>query len=216
MTRRSKNSDDHRYDQQIDLLVWQEVNRIRTEWVVDPRIPLAERTTRIDEEAAALTHRIELLADRILVDLIEGWIAAYRNLRPPADIVTNFANAARADARRQVLCTELYALIPPESFAPQRCTPPKCDTHRPQTLSQRYDPRRWQQRITTTSPLVESIVLRTWGTIHSADFTLLALALVHVRLQDGLPTPVTPLDPLAEELTALIYEQLVTEGLPPA
>ncbi|GGN66217.1 hypothetical protein [Nocardia rhizosphaerihabitans] len=198
---------------EIDLLVWQEVARIRGEWIVDPCLSTIERTLGIDEEARQLTARISQRDSHLLDELIAGWIKAYDRI-PTADTIASFANAAHADARRQVLCEDLYSLIPPESIAERHRAARSAS--RPHQGAASPDPHRWRDRTAAASPMAESIVLRTWQTAHSADFILLALALVDVRLQDRLPIPVTPLDPLAEVLTSLIHDQLVAQGLPPA
>ncbi|MFE7720802.1 hypothetical protein ACFU44_17360 [Nocardia rhizosphaerihabitans] len=198
---------------EIDLLVWQEVTRIRGEWIVDPGLSTIERTLGIDEEARQLTARIRQRESHLLDELIAGWIKAYDRL-PTAETIASFAGPAHADARREVLCEDLYSLIPPEAIAERHRT--ASSTSGPEPAAASPDPHRWRDRAAAASPMAESIVLRTWETVHSADFVLLALALIDVRLQDGLPIPVTPLDPLAEELTLLIHDRLVARGLPPA
>ncbi|MFD6394089.1 hypothetical protein [Nocardia sp. NPDC060259] len=94
---------------EIDLLVWQEVNRIRSEWIVDPCLSTIERTLSIDEEARQLTARIMQRESHLLDELIAGWIKAYDRI-PTADTIASFANTAHADSRRQVLCEDLYFL----------------------------------------------------------------------------------------------------------
>ncbi|MFE7722007.1 hypothetical protein ACFU44_23510 [Nocardia rhizosphaerihabitans] len=193
----------------------QEVARI-LEWVPDPPLTTAERTIRIEAEVAALTTKIDRLEARLFEDLLAGWIIAHGGSVPLVATIDLFSRAARADAERQVLSDELYSRIAPESIARWHHVVGAAASRRRAEGLPIPDPQRWRNRTTTVSAHAESIVRRTWGTMRSTDFTLLAGALVQVRLQDGMPVPVTPLDPLADDLAAMVQDQLLAEGLPPA
>ncbi|MFE3542618.1 hypothetical protein ACFXK0_06580 [Nocardia sp. NPDC059177] len=198
----------------IDLHVWREVTRIRTEWIVDHRLTPAQRHALIDEESVDLTARITVFESVVLDDLVDRWKAAYGWAIPDDAMPLGKLTAlARADARSAVLCDNLYAHIPPALIAERHTATAAAATRRRRRSAP--PPQRWRSRSVTIAPATEMVVMRTWGIIRSCDFTELACALIQVQTDDGMPIPASPLDPLAEQMSAVIHDQLVEEGLPP-
>ncbi|MFI8977432.1 hypothetical protein ACIGO9_31450 [Nocardia asteroides] len=66
------------------------------------------------------------------------------------------------------------------------------------------DSLRWRRCRVDDNPLAAAIVVRVWGRAPELLWQLLATALIAQRLEDGLPTPRTRADPLADELRILI------------
>ncbi|MFF0545883.1 hypothetical protein [Nocardia thailandica] len=201
-------------DRDVDPLVRSEVVRIHEEWLADPALPYAARLTRIDAHLADLTHRIGIAEVGLLDDLLVAWRRATGRNLPPVQVFARLRSLAHDDARRAVLCEHLYAQVPTGLIMDRRRTG-YANAHRRYGTTPAPDLYRWRTRDIVPSPVAESIVLRTWGMVRSLDFLVLAAALIEVRLQDGMPIPETPLDPLATTLAAMVHDQLVVEGLPP-
>ncbi|MFC9660048.1 hypothetical protein ACFVJ5_07395 [Nocardia sp. NPDC127606] len=203
-------------EREIDLQVWQEVARIRNEWAVDVTLTSAERHLAVEEEAAELTARINGVESQLLEQALTAWIDAHRGEIPTAAIVAALAASTRGESQRQVLCEHLYIHVLPSTIARHHAVAGRTAArHRRVKALTGADPERWRERAVTPSPSAAAIVRRSWGVVHSGDFVILALALVQVRLDGGMPIPVTPLDPLADELAATLHAQLIAEGLPP-
>lgn len=82
-------------------------------------------------------------------------------------------------------------------------------------LRDRPDPDRWREvMVVTTSPEHDeaiSIVGRLWAAPLPLEFRMLATALVQVRIEDRLPVPTDPDDPLRREVEAMVTDQLRRE-----
>ncbi|MGW0324729.1 hypothetical protein [Nocardia sp. NPDC003183] len=200
---------------EIDLQVWQEVARIRNEWIIDLTLTPDDRAHAIDAEAAALTEQVDKVESTLVEEAISTWITAHGGAIPSITAVAMVTAVARGDAQRQVLCEQLYCHVSPATIARRRAVTERAVARRREQALVVPDPQRWRFRATMPSQLAAAVMRRTWGIVHSDDFMILALALIQVRLDDGMPIPVTPLEPLADELAAAVHAQLRLEGLPP-
>ncbi|WP_052314525.1 hypothetical protein [Nocardia thailandica] len=195
-------------DVRIDRVVRAEVARLHEDWLRDPAATPERRAQLIAAEARELTVRVRTVEAALLGQQLRDWRALYRRYLPPQRVMTTFTVLARSNARRAVLCADLYSRLPAAVVA---------DRHRgvdgPARRGTGADPGRW--RAAREEGRADPEVERIWGLVHTADFALLAAALLRVRAADGLPLPLTPLDPLAATLTAMIHDELRARGLPP-
>ncbi|MFI8977390.1 hypothetical protein ACIGO9_31240 [Nocardia asteroides] len=200
----------------IDIHVWHEVRRIHTDWLADTRYGSAPEPD-LDEYARRLTARINRLEAWLLEEMVTTWITAYAGQLPTVAQVAAWSRIAYADARHQVLCEDLYRAIPSEVLAAEHSRTADVAVRRYAGTTSRPHPDRWRigGAAIQTSPAAEAVVARTWPTMRSPAFISTARTLVQVRVEDGLPIPATPLDPLAEELETMVHDHLAAENLPP-
>lgn len=200
----------------IDLYVWSEVSRIHENWLgreVSASTP-ARRHARVDAEAADLTARIRAAEATLLAELRATWRDLHGTQLPTPETVARLRRTAREDARHAVPCAHLYSRVPAELIAERRGAEYTAAEQR-LFAAVFTDLQRWRRRAVRPTALTRSIVVRTWGTVRSTEFLVLAHALIQARIEDGLPLPVTPLDPLAAALAETIRDQLVADGLLP-
>ncbi|MEV0063312.1 hypothetical protein [Nocardia sp. NPDC050718] len=200
----------------IDSYIRSEVARIHENWLDDAEFTTsaADRAARVDAEAAELTGRVAVAEAAILDDLRADWRAIHGSGLPAARTVAALRGTAREDARHAVLCEHLYPRVSHEMLAERRRAEYAAADRR-LNAAVHTDLHRWRRRAVHPTAPTRAIVARTWGTIRSAEFLVLAHALVQTRVEDGLPVPVTPLDPLTEQLTDAIRDQLMADGLLP-
>ncbi|MGS2810390.1 hypothetical protein [Nocardia sp. MW-W600-9] len=190
--------------------------RIHENWLdgAEFTASVAERAARIEAEAADLTRRVAAAEAAILDDLRADWRAIHGTGLPSPRTVAALRSTAREDARHAVLCERLYPRVPHEVIA-ERHRAAYAAADRRLNAAVHTDLHRWRRRAVHPTASTRAIVARTWGTVRSAEFLVLAYALVQARVEDGLPLPVTPLDPLTEQLTDAIGDQLMSDGLLP-
>lgn len=198
----------------IDPYLRSEVARIHENWLGGAEFTASARAARIDAEAAELTGRVAVAEARILDDLRADWRAVHGSGLPSPRTVAALRNTAREDARHAVLCEYLYPRVSPEAIT-ERHRVEYLAADRRLNAAVHTDLHRWRRRPVHPTPSTRAIVARTWGTVRSGEFLALAHALVQTRVEDGLPLPATPLDPLTEQLTEAIRDQLVSDGLLP-
>jgi hypothetical protein len=78
-------------------------------------------------------------------------------------------------------------------------------------LRDRRDPDRWRELLVTASPEQDqamSVVGQLWAAPLPLEFRELATALVQQRIEDRMPVPTDPDDPLRRELEAMVTAQL--------
>ncbi|WP_216893443.1 hypothetical protein [Nocardia alni] len=78
-------------------------------------------------------------------------------------------------------------------------------------LRDQRDPDRWRELLVTACPEQDqamSMVDRLWAAPLPLEFRELATALVQQRIEDRMPVPIDPDDPLRRELEAMVTSQL--------
>lgn len=196
----------------VDLRIRDEVRRIWGEWVgMDPQLSPEEREERIEQEAARLTQMVEeAVGESGHGFLLDQWRAANPGVTPDYETVASLMEMAWASARSKVLGEELYPQVTEEVYQRVTATDELIEQerqHRIESARQARDSDRWKALNVEVSPLAETIVNRVWMG-ESGRFTLLAQSLIQQRLEDNEPTPVNAVDPLADQLAAMIAAEI--------
>ncbi|NKV13019.1 hypothetical protein GS909_23190 [Rhodococcus hoagii] len=196
----------------VDLRIRDEVRRIWGEWVgMDPQLSPEQRAERIEQEAARLTQMVEeTVGESGHGFLLDQWRAEHPGVTPDYETVVSLMGAAWESARSKVLSEELYPQVTEEVYQRVTATDELIEQERQQRIEsarQEQDPERWKTLNVEVSPLAETIVSRVWMG-ESGRFTLLAQSLIQQRLEDNVPTPVNAVDPLADELGAMIAAEI--------
>ncbi|CDZ90303.1 hypothetical protein QM787_25365 [Rhodococcus ruber] len=181
----------------IDLTIAAETRRILVEWLgIDP----ATEQEHIDREALRLQQMTEDAAEQFEQATPD---ATYR------DAVRAKATAWRA-AREMVLEGELYPQVTPEI----RTAREKFETWGEREAEKGWeaartaqDPDRWRTQDVKPNPTAVRVVERVWLG-KPAWFRALAQALIAQRIEDNQPVPMTSRDPLADELAAMIEDEM--------
>lgn len=196
----------------VDLRIRDEVRRIWGEWVgMDPQLSPEQRAERIEQEAARLTQMVEeTVGESGHGFLLDRWRAEHPGVTPDYETVVSLMGAAWESARSKVLSEELYPQVTEEVYQRVTATDELIEQERQQRIEsarQEQDPERWKTLNVEVSPLAETIVNRVWMG-ESGRFTLLAQSLIQQRLEDNEPTPVNAVDPLADQLGAIIAAEI--------
>ncbi|MCD7053122.1 hypothetical protein GS504_02575 [Rhodococcus hoagii] len=196
----------------VDLRIRDEVRRIWGEWVgMDPQLSPEQRAERIEQEAARLTQMVEeTVGESGHGFLLDQWRAEHPGVTPDYETVVSLMGAAWESARSKVLSEELYPQVTEEVYQRVTATDELIEQERQQRIEsarQEQDPERWKTLNVEVSPLAETIVNRVWMG-ESGRFTLLAQSLIQQRLEDNEPTPVNAVDPLADQLGAIIAAEI--------
>ncbi|MEF9411339.1 hypothetical protein V4F30_21820 [Rhodococcus sp. IITD102] len=184
----------------IDLRIAAETRRILVEWLgLDP----ATEQERIDREALRLQQMTEDAAEQFEQAHPAAPDATYWN------VVQAKETAWRA-AREMVLATELYPQVTPE----MRESWERFEEWADQEIEKDWeaaraaqDPERWRTRNVRPNPTAVRVVERVW-LAKPGWFRTLAKALIAQRIEDNQPVPMTSRDPLADELAALIEDEM--------
>ncbi|AXY49371.1 hypothetical protein [Rhodococcus ruber] len=184
----------------IDLTIAAETRRILVEWLgIDP----ATEQEQIDREALRLQQMTEDAAEQFEQASPATPDAAYR------DAVQAKQTAWRA-AREMVLEGELYPQVTPEireareQFEAWAELEAEKDWEAARTAQ---DPDRWRTQNVKPNTTAVRIVERVWVS-KPGWFLSLAEALIAQRIEDNQPVPMTSRDPLADELAAMIEEEM--------
>ena len=184
----------------IDLSIAAETRRILVEWLgLDP----ATAQEQIDREALRLQQMTEDAAEQFDQATPTTSDATYR------DAVQAKETAWRA-AREIVLEGELYPQVTPEMRAAQEEFEASLDQRiegRWEAARTAQDPDRWRTRNVRPNPTAVRVVERVWLG-KPGGFRRLAKSLIAQRIEDDLPVPMTSRDPLADELAAVIEEEM--------
>ncbi|MDV6296464.1 hypothetical protein [Rhodococcus aetherivorans] len=184
----------------IDLTIAAETRRILVEWLgVDP----ATEQEQIDREALRLQQMTEDAAEQFEQATPTTLDATYR------DAVRAKETAWRA-AREMVLEGELYPQVTPEIRAAQEEFEVGLDQRieeRREEARAAQDPDRWRTRNVRPNPTAGRVVERVWVS-KPGWFLSLAEALIAQRIEDNQPVPMTSRDPLADELAAMIEDEM--------
>ncbi|ANZ28509.1 hypothetical protein A4U64_26840 (plasmid) [Rhodococcus sp. WB1] len=184
----------------IDLTIAAETRRILVEWLgIDP----ATEQEQIDREALRLQQMTEDAAEQFEQATPTTPDATYQ------DAVRAKETAWRA-AREMVLEGELYPQVTPEIRAAQE----EFETVLDQRIEERWgvartaqDPDRWRTLNVKPNPVAVRVVERVWLG-KPGWFRTLAKSLIAQRIEDNQPVPMTSRDPLADELAALIEDEM--------
>jgi hypothetical protein len=195
----------------IDVTIAAETRRILTEWIgLDPNLPEVERQAHVDREALRLQQMTEVASRPMEAQLTEQWSQANPGQMPTYwDVVKAKESAWRA-AREMVLAQELYPQVTPEIIAEAAAFEQWSRRERTTrwTLARdAHDRDRWKSLNVQPMPVAERIVERVWLE-RPAWFRQLAKALVAQRIEDNQPVPMTAYDPVADELDAMIAEEI--------
>ncbi|MGN2642246.1 hypothetical protein ACTD5D_39985 [Nocardia takedensis] len=200
-------------DQGIDPIIRARVAQIWGEWIgMDPDQPESEQQEFFDREAARLTQLTEEMVGASAHGfLMDRWLSEHPGESPDHQDAVAMAATAWRSAREKVLATELHEQLSPalQARVSEELGRINADAvARAQQLRADRDPDRWRGAMVEVSELASTIVSRVWGSEGDLEFQELALALIQQRLEDNLPTPTTSADPLREELSLMIDEEL--------
>lgn len=172
----------------------------------------ARRQEFIEAEAARISRQVAELAAQMGEQSVASWKASHGD-HPDYMTKVGLLNTASASAKEMVLTQELYELVPepPEETLEQS---------QPEPIPDRSQVP-WDQRWTRTywrsepSQALEDLAARVWPDPGFSEvFRIKAGYLLAARAEDQLPLPTDPGDPLAEQLTQLVYSDLRHDGLP--
>lgn len=193
----------------IDVTIAAETRRILSEWI-GVSLTSAEGLAQIDREARRLQGLTEAASKPLEQQAIAEWAQANPGKTPTYwDAVTTKETAWRA-AREMVLTQDLYSQVTPELIAEIRESENWLDNAVRESEDQArraHDPDRWKSLNVKHRPVAVRIVHRVWLE-KPAWFHQLATALVGQRIEDDQPVPMTAFDPVADELEAMIEEEM--------
>lgn len=184
----------------IDLTIAAETKRILVEWVgIDP----AQQQDQIDREALRLQQ------------LTVEAAAAFERQTPtePTDTyqeVLQTKETAWRAAREMVLEQELYPQVTPQMQADRAEFHDWADKIAEQeweAARTAQDPDRWRTQNVRPNSAAVRVVERVW-LAKPAWFRALAQALIAQRIEDNQPVPMTSRDPIVDELTEMIDEEM--------
>lgn len=195
-------------------------------WTTDIGMP--ENWTPEQRQAylAEQTARIETLID----EAVPGQgplVEQYRKTHGTApDYLTKVTliNQARAQAREVILDQELYSLISsrpgadePSLSDPVEIAQELADQDARVRAQHRNDPERWKKILHSSEPdrEIQELVETLWSGQH-VQLQVLAERLMQTRQEDGHRLPTSPTDPLFQEFTSLLDQELVAKGRPDA
>lgn len=184
----------------IDVMIADETRRILVEWIgVDP----STNQEQIDQEALRLQGLTE--------DAAEAY--EQQNPAPQAAFYSEVVQAketAWRTARELVLTNELYPQVTPEMIAEREALDSVLDKmteERWDRARETKDPDRWRTQNVRPSRAATRVVERVW-LAKPGWFRSLAKALIAQRIEDRQPVPMTSRDPLVDELTELIEDEM--------
>lgn len=184
----------------IDARIADETRRILVEWIgVDP----STSQEQIDREALRLQG--------LTADAAEAF--EQQNPAPPAAFYSEVVQAKETSwraARELVLTNELYPQVTPEMIAEREeldSTLDKMTEERWARAQAAKDADRWRTQNVRPSAAAARVVERVW-LAKPGWFRSLAKALIAQRIEDRQPVPMTSRDPLADELTAMVEDEM--------
>lgn len=167
----------------------------------------------LDTEAARLGRLIAATSAQLQEQAISE--VTTRTGQPP-DYLTTVAliNQAKSQARELILTQELYEQVPEQVEIPDDPSFETDLSDEPPARVNWDDPNRWKT-LNRSEPRPETITLtnQVWSD-RSALFRIKAGYLLQARLEDQVPLPQHPDDPLVATLTAMVEQDLLDDGLP--
>ncbi|WP_143153894.1 hypothetical protein [Rhodococcus rhodnii] len=195
----------------------------RTSIGVDPSWTDEQTRVFVDQETARLNQRITLLAEQIQDETIATYVRDH-DRQPDFTVHVDLVNQAKEIARETVLTSELYRLIASEETETLDLLDPQVSAttadlmaYRPPAEAldaARTNPDRWRTVYRSEpTPEIDAAVAAIWPE-RTGYFRIKAQYLLQTRAEDLQPLPSGPSDPLADELAALVIEDLRADGLP--
>ncbi|WP_041452413.1 hypothetical protein [Hoyosella subflava] len=193
----------------IDQQIVSETQRILTEWVgLGPGLSLAEKQDQIEREALRLQQMTEAAAEMFEAQALKEWTPPGQT--PSFRTKVQARESAWRQAREMVLAEELYSQVTPDMKQEKEAYIAGLD----QQIQQEYDRAmlaresdRWKTQNVKPNTVAVRVVDRVW--MHkSGAFKALAESLIAQRIEDNQPVPATPHDQLAEDLEAMILDEL--------
>ena len=204
----------------MDMLSQEPIEAVvKRVWTQSIGLPPEWSPQQVTEHLEAQTERIETMID----DAVPGQgplVAAYRQEHgtgPDYLTTVELINQARAQAREVILDQELYSLIP--SADPSVETDPDVIAQEMSAQDEairdqyRNDPDRWKKALRSSEPTPEIVALTEtlWSGQH-VQLIVLAERLMQTRQEDGHQLPTSPNDPLFQEFSNLLDQELVAKG----
>ena len=204
----------------MDMLSQEPIEAVvKRVWTQSIGLPPEWSPQQVSDHLKDQTSRIETMID----DAVQGQgplVAAYRQEHGTGpDYLTTVAliNQARAQAREMILDQELYSLIP--SADPAVETDPEVIaqelTEQDDAIRDQYrnDPDRWKKVLRSSEPTPEIVALtETLWSGQDVQLIVLAERLMQTRQEDGHRLPTSPTDPLFQEFSNLLDQELVAKG----
>jgi hypothetical protein len=191
----------------IDVMIADETQRILVEWI---GLDANEDLERIDREALRLQQLTENASGPLEQQASEQWTRSNPGKTPTYQDVVQAKETAWRAAREMVLSQELYPQVTPEIIARRADFEAQADewiSREQDSARAAHDPDRWKSLNVRPRPVADRIVHRVWLE-RPAWFRQLAKALVAQRIEDNQPVPMTAFDPIADELAAMIDEEI--------
>jgi hypothetical protein len=169
----------------------------------------AQRQGFLDTTAATLSRQIAELSAELGEQAVQEWMSEHGQ-HPDYLTKVGLLNTATASAKEIVLTNQLYELIPPQPEPQSQDLEPPSGQALPWT-------QRWTHTQHRSEPdeAIEDLVAALWPAPEfSAVFRIKAGYLLAARAEDQLALPRQASDPLAAELTQMVYQDLRDDGLP--
>lgn len=167
------------------------------------------------QEAERLSRMVAELADQLAEQSVTQWTRSHGH-HPDYLTKVGLINTARMAAREQILNRELYEQIPSSADETDEVR----DAIREEPAQVRDEipwDRRWTDPDWRSEPseATETLIEQIWPEpTFSMLFRIKAGYLLAARAEDGLAIPTTSDSALAQELAAMIYQDLRSDGLP--
>ena len=167
------------------------------------------------QEAERLSRMVAELADQLAEQSVTQWTRSHGH-HPDYLTKVGLINTARMAARDQILNSELYEQIPSSADETDEAR----DAIREEPAQVRDEipwDRRWTDPAWRSEPseATETLIEQIWPEpTFSMLFRIKAGYLLAARAEDGLAIPTTSDSALAQELAAMIYQDLRSDGLP--
>jgi hypothetical protein len=167
------------------------------------------------QEAERLSRMVAELADQLAEQSVTQWTRSHGH-HPDYLTKVGLISTARMAAREQILNRELYEQIPSSADETDEAR----DAIREEPAQARDEipwDRRWTDPDCRSEPseATETLIEQIWPEpTFSMLFRIKAGYLLAARAEDGLAIPTTSDSALAQELAAMIYQDLRSDGLP--
>ena len=195
---------------------WTILNEVYPRYLqLPPQWSDQEQQRYLAQEAERLSQMVAELADQLAEQSVRQWTLSHGQ-HPDYLTKVGLINTARMAAREQILNSELYEQIP--SSTDERGEDGDAILGEP---PQDRDEIPWDQRWTDPdwrsepSEAMETLIEQIWPEPRfSMLFRIKAGYLLASRQEDGLAIPTTSDSALTQELAAMIYQDLRSDGLP--
>lgn len=174
-----------------------------------------EQQHYLAQEAERLSRMVAELADQLADQSVTQWTRSHGH-HPDYLTKVGLINSARIAAREQILTSELYEQIPPGVDETDEDRDAIREEPAPVHDEIPWD-RRWTDPDWRSEPseATETLIEQIWPEPRfSMLFRIKAGYLLASREEDGLAIPTTSDSTLAQELAAMIYHDLRSDGLP--